>query len=85
MPVRRRAAEWGVSLYYSAGVASLAAFGASAALPHNGPLWLAARVLLDCAGGFFGLYLLVTFGLSLAGRIMRYRRRAAGRAARLGE
>jgi hypothetical protein len=42
-------------------------------------------VLLDCAGGFFGLYLLVTFGLSLAGRIMRYRRRAAGRTARLGE
>jgi len=73
-------------LYYSTGVASLAAFGASAALPHNGPLWLAARVLLDCAGGFFGLYLLITFGLALAGRVMRYRRRgAAGRAARLGE
>jgi hypothetical protein len=46
-------------------------------------LWLVARVLLDCAGGFFGLYLLTTFGLSLAGRIMRYRRRAAARAARL--
>ncbi len=39
---------------YSAGVAALAAFGAAQALPLEGPLWLAARLLLDGAGGCSG-------------------------------
>ena len=59
-------------MYYSAGVAGLAAFGAAQALPHEGPLWLAARLLLDGAGGLFGLYLLTGLGLTVAGHIMRF-------------
>lgn len=60
----------GVLVYYSAGVAGLASFGAARALPDDGPLWLAARLLLDGAGGLFGLYLLVGLGLAVAGRFM---------------
>ena len=59
-------------MYYSAGVAGLAAFGAAQALPHEGPLWLAARLLLDGAGGLFGLYLLTGLGLTVAGHVMRF-------------
>lgn len=55
-------------MYYSAGVAGLASFGAAQALPSGGPLWLAARLLLDGAGGLFGLYLVVGLGLAAAGR-----------------
>lgn len=58
-------------MYYSAGVGGLAAFGAGQALPSEGPLWLAARLLFDSAGGLFGLYLLAGLGLSVAGRIAR--------------
>jgi hypothetical protein len=61
-------------LYYSAGIAGLAAFGAfgaAQALTHEGPLWLAARLLLDGAGCLFGLYMLTGLGLMVAGRIMR--------------
>jgi hypothetical protein len=65
----------GFSVYYSAGLAGLSAFGATAAIPHNGALWLVARLLLDTAGGFFGLYLLGALGLSAVGRAMRLRRR----------
>lgn len=57
---------------YSAVVASPAAFGAAAALPHEGVLWLVARLMLDSAGGLFGLYLLAIFGLFLAGHVMRF-------------
>ena len=39
---------------YSAVVASPAAFGAATALPHEGVLWLVARLMLDSAGGLFG-------------------------------
>jgi hypothetical protein len=60
-------------MYYSAGVASPAAFGAAVAFPHEGVLWLTARLMLDGAGGLFGLYLLVGIGLSLTGRVMRIR------------
>jgi hypothetical protein len=60
-------------VYYAAGVAGLASFGAAQALPDDGPLWLAARLLLDGAGGLFGLYLLVGLGLALAGRLMAAR------------
>jgi hypothetical protein len=60
-------------VYYSAGLTGMTAFGSAAAVPHNGPLWLAARLLLDAAGGFFGLYLLGTAGLSAVGRVMRRR------------
>jgi hypothetical protein len=59
-------------VYYSAGVAGLAAFGAAQALPHEGPLWLAARLLLDGSGCLFGLYLLTVALLMLAGHIMRF-------------
>ena len=57
-------------MYYSAGVAGLASFGAAQALPDDGPLWLAARLLLDGAGGLFGLYLLAALCLAVAGRLM---------------
>ena len=60
-------------MYYSAGVAGPAAFGAAVALPHEGVLWLIARLMLDCAGGLFGMYLLAVLGLSLTGRVMRIR------------
>jgi hypothetical protein len=62
-------------VYYSTGVASLTAFGSAVVLPRDGVLWLAARLLLDTAGGLFGLYLLIAFGLSLAGGVMRIRHR----------
>lgn len=58
-------------MYYSEGVACLAAFGAGQALPDGGPLWLVARVLFDGAGGLFGLYLLAALGLSVVGLVMR--------------
>lgn len=61
-------------MYYSAGVAGLAAFGAAQALSHEGPLWLAARLLLDGAGLLFGLYLLTGIGLMVAGHVMRFGR-----------
>jgi hypothetical protein len=32
---------------------------------------LAVRVLLDCAGGFFGMYLLTAFGESVTGGVTR--------------
>jgi hypothetical protein len=60
-------------MYYSAGVASLTAFGAAVAFPNEGVLWLTSRLMLDGAGGLFGLYLLVGIGLSLTGRVMRIR------------
>ena len=60
-------------MYYSAGVASLTAVGAAVALPQEGVLWLTARLMLDCAGGLFGMYLLVGIGLSLTGHVMRIR------------
>ena len=65
-------------MYYAAGVAGLAAFGAAEALPREGPLWLVARLLLDGAGGLFGLYLLTGVALAVAGRVMRF---GAGRGA----
>jgi hypothetical protein len=39
--------------------------------PNEGPLWLAAHLLFDGAGGLFGLYLLAGLGLSVAGYIAR--------------
>jgi hypothetical protein len=62
-------------VYYSAGVAGLASFGAAQALPQGGPLWLVARLTLDGAGGLFGLYMLIGFGLTIAGHAMRGTRR----------
>jgi hypothetical protein len=50
-------------------------------LPRTGA-WLAARVLLDSAGGLFGLYLAVMFGLLLTGWAMRTSRRRAARLSR---
>src|ERR1700735_1853830 len=55
-------------MYYPSTLASLTAFGSAVALPHNGDLWLTARMLLDGAGALFGLYLLISVGLLLAGR-----------------
>lgn len=60
-------------MYYSAGVANLAAASAAVALPHEGVLWLTARLMLDGAGGLFGMYLLAVVGLSLTGHVMRIR------------
>jgi hypothetical protein len=70
-------------MYYSTGVASLAAFGAATAVPHDGVLWHIARLALDYAGGLFGIYLLAILGLSLTGGVLRARRKAAGLHARL--
>jgi hypothetical protein len=69
-------------MYYSAGVASPAAFGAAVALPHDGVLWHTARLMLDCAGGLFGIYLLTALGLSLTGHVMRARRNVAAAGSR---
>ena len=81
----REGAEWGVLVYYSAGVAGLAAFGAAQALPHEGPLWLAARLLLDGSGCLFGLYLLTVVALTLAGHVMRFGRNRAELGTRRGK
>jgi len=64
-------------MYYPAALASLTAFGSPVVLPHDGDLWLAARLLLDGAGALFGLYLLVSIGLLLTGQVMRLRPRAS--------
>jgi len=62
-------------MYYFAGAASPAAFGVAATLPYEGVLWLVARLMLEFAGGLFGIYLLAFLGLSLAGHVMRSRDR----------
>jgi hypothetical protein len=64
-------------VYYSAGVASVTTFSAAVVLPQEGVLWLVARLMLDTAGGLFGLYLVTAMVLSLAGRVMRLRGRPA--------
>lgn len=64
-------------MYYSAGVVSMTAFGAAVTLPHEGVLWLVARLMLDAAGGLFGLYLAIGFVLSMAGGAVRLRARWA--------
>jgi hypothetical protein len=64
-------------MYYPSTLASLTAFGSAVALPHNGDLWLTARMLLDGAGALFGLYLLIGIGLLLTGQVMRIRRRSS--------
>jgi hypothetical protein len=64
-------------MYYPATLASLTAFGSAVGLPHDGDLWLTARMLLDGAGALFGLYLLINIGLSLTGQVMRIRRRSS--------
>jgi hypothetical protein len=61
-------------MYYPAGFVSMGAFGAKVALPHNGVLWVLARLMLDAAGALFGLYLLVAIVLLAAGKVMRLRR-----------
>ena len=66
-------------MYYSASLASLTAFSAAGSLPHSSAFWLVARVLLDSAGGLFGLYLAVMIGLLLIGGAMRLSRRVADR------
>jgi hypothetical protein len=66
-------------MYYSAGIAgSVGAFGAAVTFPHNGPLWLLARLLLDSAGALFGLYLLLALVLSTAGAVNRHRHPVTG-------
>jgi hypothetical protein len=75
----------GILVYYSAGVAGLAAFGAAQAVPHEGPLWLAARLLLDGSGGLFGLYLLTGVALTLTGHFMRFGRSRAELGTRRGK
>ena len=73
-------------MHYSAGLASLTAVGGATSLPGHGGLWLAARLLLDGAGALFGLYLLITLSLLLAGHVMRLRCRvAAAREAGVGQ
>jgi hypothetical protein len=66
-------------VHYSGGLASLASFVAAAELPHTSLFWLGARILLDSAGGLFGLYFVVMFGLYLASLAMRPRHRIPAR------
>ena len=61
-------------MYYPAGFVSMGAFGAAVALPHNGVLWVLARLMLDAAGALFGLYLLVALVHLTAGKVVRLRR-----------
>jgi hypothetical protein len=68
-------------VYYSAGLASLTAFAGAAGLPRTSIFWIIARILLDSAGGLFGLYIAVMVGLLLMGRAMRFRQRIADRMA----
>jgi hypothetical protein len=68
---------WGKPVYYSAGLASLTAFAGAAGLPRTSIFWIIARILLDSAGGLFGLYIAVMVGLLLMGRAMRFRQRIA--------
>lgn len=60
-------------MHYSAGLAGLTAVGGAAVLPGSGALWLTSRLLLDGAGGLFGLYLLTVLALFLSGYVMRLR------------
>jgi hypothetical protein len=64
-------------VYYSAGVASMTAYGTAVVLPHEGAMWLVARLMLDTAGGLFGLYLVIGLVLSLVAAIVRFRGRSA--------
>jgi hypothetical protein len=64
-------------VHYSAGLASLSAVGGAMSLPGHGGPWLAARLLLDGTGALFGLYLVITLGLLLAGHAMWLHRRVA--------
>jgi hypothetical protein len=67
-------------MYYSAGVVSVSAFGTAVVLPHEGVLWLIARLMLDGAGALFGLYLVIGVVLSMVGGVVRlYARRPAPR------
>jgi hypothetical protein len=68
----------GDAVYYSAGLASLTAFAGAAGLPRTSIFWIVARILLDSAGGLFGLYLAVMVSLLLMGWAMRFRQRIAG-------
>ena len=63
------------AMYYPAAFVSTGAFAAAIALPHNGVLWVLARLMLDAAGAVFGLYLLVALVLLTAGKVMRLCRR----------
>jgi hypothetical protein len=65
-------------MYYSLGLASAAAFGGAAALPASGPVWDAARVLLDVAGGLCGAYLIFLAVVVLGAKIMHAHRHTSG-------
>ena len=64
-------------MYYSVGVVGMSAFGTAVLLPHQGVLWLVARLMLDSAGGLFGLYLFVAIAASLAGSAVQLHDRFA--------
>jgi hypothetical protein len=58
----------------------VSAFGTAVVLPHEGVLWLIARLMLDGAGALFGLYLVIGVVLSMVGGAVRlYARRPAPR------
>ena len=63
---------------YSSGVWGLGSLAVAQALPTHQLLWLAARVLLDAAGGLFLLYLLT---LAVVTAIVLVRPGGAGRSA----
>jgi len=60
----------------------MTAFGTTLVLPHEGVLWVVARLMLDGAGALFGLYLLTGVVLSLAGSVVRLRAQLLSSAAR---
>ena len=76
-PYVRGGSRVGGLVYYSAGVASISAFGTTVFLPHQGVLWLVGRLMLDAAGGLFGFYLIIAVVLSVAGGAVQLRDRSA--------
>lgn len=69
-------------MHYTAGFGALVSFGGARMVDGDGVLPAVARMLLDGAGGLFGVYLLVIFALTVAGAILRRRPRSgAGPAA----
>lgn len=62
-------------MHYTAGLGAVGSFAGARSLPGDGVLTTLARLLLDCAGALFGLYLLLAVGLAVYGAVARRRAR----------
>ncbi|MGY1727081.1 hypothetical protein ACI79J_08900 [Geodermatophilus sp. SYSU D01062] len=54
-----------IQVHYTSGFWSFASIVTGESLPTGHVLWFTARILLDVAGGFFLLYLLLLGGLAV--------------------